>query len=300
MATLMFVLMMQFVVSTRAGLVNYVQGDVSVKAMQSVEAGQPIKTGHDGLAEVLLNPGSFLRLDRDSEVILDGIELTNIAVRVVSGDAVIEAIDFSKDSPLKVTSGNLAIEIIKDGIYKFSEGKVTIIEGKLQTADNKLAFTKGWELSRDQTYRAVKVAKGIATPLENWSRSRSQLIAQANVNVANTLRRSPPLVSSLGWSGYGWNNAWMFIPGFGAYIFMPGYHFRSPYGYQYRTFVPENNGGYGGSSSESAGGGGGGSVGNSGGGGGSSAAPSVPIQSRPIGGQIGVDRPSPARGKPGL
>ena len=41
MATLMFVLMMQFVVSTRAGLVNYVQGDVSVKAMQSVEASQP-------------------------------------------------------------------------------------------------------------------------------------------------------------------------------------------------------------------------------------------------------------------
>ncbi|HYR84645.1 MAG TPA: FecR domain-containing protein [Terriglobia bacterium] len=295
MATLMFVLMMQFVVSTRAGLVNYVQGDVNVKAMQSMQAGTAVRTGRDGLAEVLLNPGSFLRLDRDSEVVLEGIELTDIAVRVVSGTAVIEAVDFSKDMPLKVTTGNLAIEIIKDGIYKFSDRKVTIIEGKLQAADNKIAFTKGWELSRDQTYRAMKVAKGTATPLENWSRSRSELIARANVNVANTLRRSPPVLS-----GYGWTNAWMFIPGFGAYIFMPGYHYRSPYGYEYLTFVPESRGG-GGSGYESAGGGSGGSVGNSGGGsGGGSSAPSVPIQSRPIGPQIGTDRPSPSLGKPGL
>jgi hypothetical protein len=238
-------------------------------------------------------------MDENSEVVLDAIDLTNIAVRLVSGTAVIEAVDFNKEWPLKVRSGNLAVEIIKDGIYKFSEGKVTIIEGKLQAADNKIAFKKGWELSLDKTYRAVKVPKGSVTPLENWSRSRSELIARANVNVANSLRQSPNV------SGYGWNNAWMFVPGFGAYIFMPGYHFRSPYGYRYRTFVTQNNGGYGGgeSSSESGRGGSGGSVSNSGGGssGGSSggAAP-VPIESRPIGPQIGTDRPSPSLGKPGL
>ena len=300
MTSLVFMLMMQYVISTKAGLVNHVQGDVNVKAAQSVEVGTPIKTESGAFAEILLSPGSYLRLGENSEAVLDTVELTNIAVRLVSGTAVIEAVGFDKEWPLRVTTGNFAAEIVKDGIYKFEAGKVTIVEGKLQDAtDRKLAFGKGWQLSKDKSLRAVKAPKAVATPVELWSRQRSELIASANVNVANSLRRSPNINAV--WT---FSNAWLWVPGLGSYIFMPGYGFRSPYGYRYRTVVDDPSGSSaaaGGGPYEPNRGGGGGSSGSSGGGSsvGSSGA-STPIESRPVQSQIGVDRPAPALGKTGL
>src|SRR5688572_15930318 len=104
MTSLMFMLMFQFVISTKAGLVNYVQGDANVKATQSVARGVPIKTGAEGFAEVLLNPGSFLRMGPNSEAVLEGIDLVDVSVRIVSGSAVIEAAGFTKETPLNITS----------------------------------------------------------------------------------------------------------------------------------------------------------------------------------------------------
>src|SRR5262245_35625870 len=97
MTTLLFALMMQFVISTKAGLVNHVQGAAKVKATQSVQMGTPIRTGKDGFAEVLLNPGSYLRLGQESEAVLEGLELVNVSVRLNSGTAVIEASGFDKE-----------------------------------------------------------------------------------------------------------------------------------------------------------------------------------------------------------
>lgn len=297
-STLALMLLMQFVVSTKAGLVNYVQGDVNVKVAQNIEPGLPIKTGPGGFAEILLNPGSYLRLNENSEAMLDGVELTDIAVRIVSGTAIIEAIGFDKDTSLKVTSGNLTAEIIKDGIFMFSRDKVTILEGKLQTADSKIVFTKGWQLSKDESYRAIKAPKGVSTVLETWSRNRSELISMANMNIANSLRRMPAFTSS-------WIDCWLWVPSFGAYTFMPGYRFRSPYGYRYVTFGDiyyRERGGNGNVSSASGGGVGNSNNSNGGGGfgGGGGGGTVTPMESRPIGPHINTNSDVPVRpGRPG-
>src|SRR5262245_26733944 len=62
MATLILAMLMQYVVATKAGLVNDVKGLTNVKAMQMVEANVPVRTGPTGLAELLLTPGAYLRL----------------------------------------------------------------------------------------------------------------------------------------------------------------------------------------------------------------------------------------------
>ncbi len=236
MTSLMFVLMMQYVISMKAGLVNHVQGGVNIEATQNLVAGAPVKTGPDGFAEILLNPGSYLRLGENSEAVLDSIELRNIAVRIVSGAAVIEAVGFDKRFPMKVTSGTLAVEIIKDGIYTFSDGKVTIVEGVLRAVDNqKAVFKKGRQVSKNGGYSALKVKKGDLTPVETWSRDRSKLIAVVNGNIARSLRGTSSSVA-VPWDG------WVWVPGFGGYTFMPGDAFRSPYGYQYQTLTGINNG----------------------------------------------------------
>ena len=230
MTSLIFMLMMQYVISMKAGLVNHVEGGVNIKATQSLEAGAPIQTGAGGFAEILLNPGSYLRLGENSEAVLDSIDLRNIAVRIVSGSAAIEAVGVDKRFPLKVTTGDLATEIIKNGIYAFADGRVTIVQGALRAADNKKSvFKKGRQVSKDGGYRALKVKKGDVTPVEAWSRKRSKLIAVANDNIARSLRGTSSSFA-VPWDG------WLWVPGLGGYTYIPtDYGFRSPYGYNYQT-----------------------------------------------------------------
>lgn len=263
MSSLILVLMLQlpattsFLVSTKAGLVNYVQGTATVKAATTVPAGQIIQTGAGGAVEILLNPGSYLRMGENSRVVLDQVELYDIAARILEGSMIIESNWFSKETPLKVTSGDLKMEIIKDGIYLFADGKVVVVDSKIQDAGNGgLLYGKGYEISNDQGYRARKV-KTFTTALELWSQKRDAAISSANLNVSRSLRQVPnlPINSFL--------DVWLWYPAFGSFIYMPGARYRSPYGYRYQTAgdVPS----YGGGGSSSASGGGTGSNGFGGG-----------------------------------
>ena len=221
MTSLALILMMQFVVSTRAGLVNYVQGAANIKATTSVPAGAPIETGPGGTVEILLNPGSYLRLGENSGAVLDKTELTDMALHITHGSAVIEAKGFEKKSPLQVTAGTRKMEIISDGVYSISDDKVIVIDGKIRDAETGVIYKKGYEISDDGALK-TKLA---ATSLETWSRNRSEKIAAANVNIANSLRNNPnvPL------------NVWLWAPAFGAFVYMPPWGYRSPYGYVYRS-----------------------------------------------------------------
>jgi len=241
MTSMMLVLMMQvastqFLVSTKAGLVNYVKGPATVKAASIAPAGKTIMTGLGGAVEILLNPGSYLRMGENSKVVLDRVELYDIAVRVLEGSAVIEANGFNKDLPLHVTTSDLKMEIIKDGIYLFADGKVVVVDGKIRDASNGLTYGKGYQISDDQGYRAQKV-KTFTTGLELWSQQRDALIAQANLNVARSLQdtRNLPVGSLL--------DVWLWYPAYGSFIYMPGSGYRSPYGYSYYPAGQFYNGG---------------------------------------------------------
>jgi len=233
MTSLMLVLMLQvasastqFLVSTKAGLVNYVKGPATVKAAHVAPAGKPIITGQGGAVEILLNPGSYLRMGENTKVVLDKVDLADIAFRVLEGSAVIEANGFTKDLPLHVGTSALKMEIIKDGIYLIEDGKVVVVEGKIRDAGNGLTYGKGYQISDDQGYRAQKV-KTFTTGLELWSQQRDAMIAQANMNVARSLTdaQNVPLGSLL--------DVWLWYPAFGSFIYMPGYGYHSPYGFNY-------------------------------------------------------------------
>jgi len=294
MTSLIFMLLMQqlpstsFLVSTKAGLVNYVEGAASVKAATSIPAGQTVGTGRGGAVEILLNPGSYLRMGENSKVVLDRVELNDISIRILEGSMVIASKGFDKELPLNVTTGNLKMDIIKDGIYLFDQGKVVVVDGKIRDAGNGLVYGKNYQISDDQGYRAQKV-KTFTTGLELWSQKRDETISQANLNVARTIRSTPglPIGSLL--------DVWLFYPPFGSFIYMPGARYRSPYGYSYLAAgdIPVYNGfangsggnatstsgNTGGSTTSSSGGfsgGGGGGYSGGGGGVGPAVAPAAP------------------------
>ena len=223
-SALVALLLMQYVVSVKAGLVNHVEGTVNVAEMEMAQPGHPIKTGQDGYVEVLLTPGSFLRLGENSSVVLDGVRLESVSLRLLEGPAVIEVIEIDKKYPIKVTTGKLTMNVVAPGIYRFENGVATVIDGKLQTP-TKLAYEKGWQVFFQDNYRARKVGPVQVTSLDVFSQSRSQTIATANYNLASSISPS-----------YGSDPYWLFAPNIGFYTYIPNRNFHSPYGYLYYGF----------------------------------------------------------------
>ncbi|MGH9962706.1 MAG: hypothetical protein ACREBC_37260, partial [Pyrinomonadaceae bacterium] len=92
----------RFVISAKAGGINAVTGRTRVHAPGSsewelltikdnLEAGYVVNTGVDGRLEMLLNPGSYLRVGENSEFELTNNSLDNLEVRLIRGTAIVEA-----------------------------------------------------------------------------------------------------------------------------------------------------------------------------------------------------------------
>jgi len=188
--------MMQFIISAKAGLVNAVEGTPNVGLQEQVPAGAPIQTGPGARVEILLNPGSFLRLGENSEAVLDSVDLTNISVRVLAGSAIVESSNIDKDNPIRVTEGSLSVLIAVPGVYRFSENTAFVVEGELRTDDSAHSIKKGWQIKASPgepsadpgpSYDEAKIdSSQPVTPLEEWSQQRSQQIASAATRSSET------------------------------------------------------------------------------------------------------------------
>jgi len=232
------ILMMQFVVSAKAGLVNQVDGSANVRLHTQVAAGLPIQTGAQSHLELLLNPGSFLRIGENSTVVLDSVELANIAVRIVSGSALIETASVDREFPIRVTTGRMHTSIISPGLYRFSGDWASVLDGKLRADGFAATVKKGHELTLiGDSFEEIKVPQNaVADDLDTWSRQRSSDLAHANTLVYRD--RSSAFYSNSFYSTWGLfstSAAWIYSPFLGGFTFLPYSGYRSPYGY---SFVP--------------------------------------------------------------
>ena len=232
-------LLMQYMVSAKAGLVNYVDGQVNVRLHEQITAGAPIETGLQSHVELLLNPGSFLRIGEDSQVVLDSVELSNIAVRIVKGAALIEASDIDKQIPIRVTTGNLQVLIVSPGTYRFSDGTALVLEGKLRTADKSTSIKKGHQItSFGDSYTVSNIVARPTGELDLWSSQRSAALAKANA-LAYHDRYSGNAYSFWYypyypyWNVYSSRSAWIYSPFLTGFTFIPRGAYRSYYGYRF-------------------------------------------------------------------
>ncbi|MEP6902578.1 MAG: FecR domain-containing protein, partial [Actinomycetota bacterium] len=89
-----------YVISAKAGGINYVEGKVSVNRKDGksgylikddkLEIGDRVSTGADGKAEILLNPGSFVRLGVNSGFEFVTTDLDNLKLKLSTGSAILE------------------------------------------------------------------------------------------------------------------------------------------------------------------------------------------------------------------
>jgi hypothetical protein len=233
------IVVLQFMISAQAGLVNYVEGPANVQLHQQVPVGTPIQTGPQGHAEILLNPGSFLRLGENSTVVLDSVELTEIAIRVVSGTVLIESAEIDKETPIRVTTGNLSTLIVSSGLYRFSDDTASVIDGKLRTADSSMTVKKGQQVTAiEDRYEKRKVTVNMeSAELDRWSERRSSELARANA-IAYRERSSASLFSYGGfpyWALFPGRAMWFYSPRLNGFTLIPQNSYCSHWGY---TFAP--------------------------------------------------------------
>src|SRR3984893_9272334 len=138
----------QSVLSVNSGLVHYAEGKVYA-ADKLVEP----KFGHfpqlnnndelrteDGRAEILLSPGSFLRVSENSAIRMVSNRLTDTKIELLQGEALIEKVDETKDKAAAMVKGNAitllykgtTVSLVKSGVYVFNAepGSLRVYEGE--------------------------------------------------------------------------------------------------------------------------------------------------------------------------
>jgi hypothetical protein len=251
----------KFVITARAGGVNAVTGRATMRShgntewqqltiKEDLEAGDVVKTGVDGRVEMLLNPGSYLRIAENSEVELADNSLENLEVRLLRGTAIVEVTGADDEALfIGITTPHTRMSIIRRGLYRVNvvpgdttelivrkgrvmlEGSHTKIKG-----GNKVVFSS----SSFSVAKLEKTDKKDWDALESWSKDRAQTLAKANSRLTRRDVSSYMATfndvfafSTMGGS----SGLWMYNPTIRCYTFLPfRYGWDSPYGASYVSF----------------------------------------------------------------
>jgi hypothetical protein len=248
----------KFVISARAGGVNAVTGGATVRGQgnsdwqqltikEDLETGDVVRTGKDGRVEMLLNPGSYLRLGENSEFELSNSSLENLEVRLIRGTAIVEATG-ADDTALQIniTTPHTKLAIVRRGLYRLNvvpgdatelivrKGRVMLDRSQTKIkGGNKVVF------SSDNFFIAKleKADKKSVDSLESWSKERAETVAQANRKIRT--REMSLLMTGVSehWSN-GFSNSrsgfWYFSSRYGCFTFVPFLMgWGSPYGSSY-------------------------------------------------------------------
>lgn len=246
----------KYVISARAGGVNYVSGDVKINRSgrssslnegDEIETGELLSTGASSRAEILLNPGSYMRVDANSSVELAETSLDDLKVKIHAGSAIFEVFASNKFR-VAVASPRGRVFLVESGIYEVNvdaRGAATVYvwEG-LATLDAPAAP----EVKRS---RAGTIADGTATIAKfdrddersefvSWSKARGKELAKATQAIKDKTLR-PSLLNSFNAGGWGMYNSfglWVRDWRTGRRCFLPfGHGWYSPYGYWYGNSI---------------------------------------------------------------
>lgn len=244
----------QYVISAKAGGVNYISGDVKmtrkdttetllVSTQDTLENGDQIQTGPDGRAEILLNPGSYLRLSENSILELTDTSFDSLRVKLRSGAAIVEvAGDDDELAPVELKIADAIVLFDKKGVYRvdYREPAIATIriqKGLARINGDEIGDGKEIVIDRGKIIGTGKFDKKEQDSFDLWSATRAERLAEANKKLSDdavsrlSSRYGKDLFSRRrGFSGY-----WLFDPLFGSRTFLPYYSgWSSPYGHRYR------------------------------------------------------------------
>ena len=237
----------KWVITAEAGGVNHVEGGVNIARLagksgrllrgDSVDVGDRVTTESSGRAEILLNPGSYVRVAGDSEFEFKTTALEDVQLKLNKGSAIFEVFA-TNDFRVVVEAPKMKADLIESGVYRMdvlSDGtsRLEVWKGKAEVAGS---IVKGGRFvnSGAGPVAVAKFDRDEKDEFELWSRSRAKELAKSNSELKNRDMRTALMRSFIGgrWNTYNSFGLWVFNPRFGRYCFLPfGWGWSSPYGY---------------------------------------------------------------------
>lgn len=282
----------KFVISAKAGGINAITGGATMNSRggdsdwqqlmitDDLNSGDRVRTAYDGRVEILLNPGSYLRLGGNSEVELLDNSLANLEVKLLRGTAIVEATGADDlELNIGISTPHARLAIVRHGLYRLNvvpqdATELIVRKGRVILGDSHTKVKGGNKVVFSATNVSVaklnKEEKKIEDGVDVWSKERGKSLAKANSRITNGMLTSAlnayntfnyPFPSrSLG--------VWFFNARLNCYTFLPFFYgIGSPYGsystsiyyppaYNYGYYHPRTNGnGNGGGESYPSGGG---------------------------------------------
>jgi hypothetical protein len=247
----------KFGISARAGGVNAVSGHVMVKRegqapqlltnQDDLVAGDLVTTGSDSQAEILLYPGSYLRLAENSELVLSDNSLSNLLVTLNRGSAIIEA-SGADDTKLQIgiATDQRQLMIVRRGIYRINalrgSTELLVQKGRAFPVDDPAQLIKGGKKVTFSGHAAftARLDKSDRDKFDIWSKERGQALARANDKLSSRTLSDYLFFRTWGSTAEfsGREGLWAFNPFLRCYTFLPfRYGWSSPYGFFYGQYV---------------------------------------------------------------
>jgi uncharacterized membrane protein YgcG len=225
------------------GTLNYIEGQASIGSQTlnsnsagavELEPGQTLQT-KDGKVEILLTPGVFVRLGRNSSIQMISPGLTHTELLLESGRATVEVAELHPENDLLIDQGTASAQLLKEGFYEFdaSLGRIRTYEGKAAVVvDGRRINLKGGrqlDLNSTRRLKAAKFDKKSfdSEDLDRWSNLRSSYLSEANQDVAPDYEANASWYD--GWYWDPWFDCFTFIPGDGIFYSPFGWGFYSPW-----------------------------------------------------------------------
>ena len=229
----------QAVISAHSGMINYVEGGVHVAGVQvkldgavfpDVKVGQTLTT-EAGHAEILLTPGVFLRLDRNSSFRMIANKLTDTQVEILSGSALVEVDEILKDNRIAVKMGDSSTQLVKVGLYHFNADA-----GQIRTFDGRAQVSAAAATAELKGGRTLLVGSSLTPDKFNknkskdelylWSEQRDYRLSLANISAARGINANSYTTSFWAWDP--WLSMYTFLPRYGRIYSPYGFSWYSP------------------------------------------------------------------------
>lgn len=246
----------KYLISAKAGKVNFTEGSTMVgRAVgttgvlvrgDQLEVGDKITTSATGRAEILLNPGSYLRLGGDSGFEFKTTSLDDLRLKVNRGSAILEVFA-TNDFKVSAYTPKGRVTIVNTGVYRIDvdaagNAILSVIEGRALVGERSVALVKEGRTAtvNGGSPMIKKFDKDKRDTLAEWSRSRSKDLAKIASSLKNQNVRMS-LIDSFQAGAWGRDRTmgvWVYDPFSRMFIFMPYYSgWNSPYGYGYGSYI---------------------------------------------------------------
>jgi hypothetical protein len=226
----------QHTISLHSGSIQYSTGTVliddqpfqkTITNAPVVKKGERLTTGADGIAEVLLTPGVFVRMVGNSSLRMDEVKLSDTRVAVLQGSLMVECAEMIKDNSVMFTLAGQTVEIRKPGLFRLEANppSVSVIHGEVfVTGGLNATVTSGKQLPLDSAVASLQKSALSKDDLYQFSEARSADSAYASNVASNSL-------FSAGSSCMG--STWYWMSGVGMYSYIPCGSYVSPFGYPF-------------------------------------------------------------------